>query len=251
MRYHRVNSRKIFDVNQYYDMFFYLFDNLLNKLKMKFNESTFLLLKYSLDDLKNLSMISNCLYHLFSCPRSVFARNDCFYCSRLFIKEVNRPKNFICVDEFNFNIFLNKFIKGNLSVNSTNVLKRFKIIVFFKSLDEFSVINSDRKRCLTTFIVQDYIRLVLVFFEIQLRIFLNFFYNIVKDKYVKTEDEIRFFLEQCFNFTFDFVTHCIGKVNVSFFEEIFDQVDFNEYDSNVIKVINKKYIEYCNRKYAG
>ena len=109
----------------------------------------------------------------------------------------------------------------------------------------------DRKRCLTTFIVQDYIRLVLGFFKIQLRIFINFFYNIVKDEYVKTEDEIRFFLEQCFNFSFDFVTYCIGKVNVSFFQNIVDEVDLNEYDSNIIKVINKKHIEHCNRKYAG
>ena len=99
--------------------------------------------------------------------------------------------------------------------------------------------------------MQDYIRFVLVFFEIQLKIFLNFFYNIVKDNYVKAEDEKRFFLEQCFNFSFNFVPYCIGKVNISFFEDIFDEVDFDEYDSNIIKVMNKKYIEYCNRKYAG
>ena len=59
---------------------------------MKFGGTTFLLLKYSLEDLKNLFMISNCFYHLFSCPRSVFARNDCVYCSRVFIKEVDKPK---------------------------------------------------------------------------------------------------------------------------------------------------------------
>ena len=92
---------------------------------------------------------------------------------------------------------------------------------------------------------------MVVFFEIQLRIFLNFFYNIVKDNYIKSEDKIRFFLEQCFNFSFDFVTYCIAKVKISFFEEIFDEIDCSEYDSNIIKVINKKYIEYCNRKYVG
>ena len=92
---------------------------------------------------------------------------------------------------------------------------------------------------------------MLVFFETQFRIFINFFYNIVKDKYVKTGDEIRFFLEECFNFSFDFVTFCIAKVNVSFFQNIFDEVDLNEYDSNIIKVINKNYIEHYNRKYAG
>ena len=129
-----------------------MFNDLLNNLKMKFDVSTFLLLKYSLEDLKNLFMISNCLYHLFSCPRSVFARNDCVYCSRLYISQINQPKNFNCINDFNFNIFFNA---EKLSNNSLSILKKFKVLVFFKSLDEFSVINSDRKRCLNTFIVQD------------------------------------------------------------------------------------------------
>ena len=241
----------IFDLNEYYDMFFQLFDKLLDNLKMKFGGTTFLFLKYSLDHLKNLSMISNFFCHLFSCPRSVFSKNDCLYCSRIFIEKDFRPENFVCINDFNFNLFLNVYTKASLSSSSYDVLKRFKIIVFFKSSDEFSVINSDRKRCLTTFIAQDYIRLVLAFFEIQLRIFINFFYNIVKDNYVKTQNEVRFFLEQCFNFSFDFVTYCIGKVNVSFFQKIFDEVDLTDYDPNIIKVVNKKYIEECNRKYAG
>ena len=169
------NSHKIFEVNEYYDMFFYLFNDLLNKLKMKFNQTTFFLLKYSLDDLKNLFVISNCLYHLFSCPRSVFARNDCFYCSRVFIKEINQSKNFNCINEFNFNIFFKQFIRRKLSSASLNILSKLKIIVFFKSYDDFSTVNSNRKRCLNTFIVQDYIHLVLAFFEIQLGIFINFF----------------------------------------------------------------------------
>ena len=193
MKYFSVNSHKIFEVNDYYNMFFYLFNELIRSLKMKFSETKFLLLNYSLDDLKNLFTISNCLYHLFSCPRSVFARNDCLYCSRLFIEENNRPKNFISINDFNFKYFLDSYVGGKLSSKSINVLTRFKTIVFFKSSDELSVINSDRRRCLTTFIVQDYFHLVIVFFAVQLRIFINFFYKIVEDEYLKTEDEIRFF----------------------------------------------------------
>ena len=153
LRYFTINSHKIFEVTEYYDMFFYMFNNLLNNLKMKFDVSTFLLLKYSLEDLKNLFMISNCLYHLFNCPRSVFAKNDCVYCSQVYIiSQINQPKNFNCINDFNFNIFFNA---EKLSNNSLSILKKFKVLVFFKSLDEFSVINSDRKRCLNTFIVQD------------------------------------------------------------------------------------------------
>ena len=230
-------------------MFFCSFNNLLHNLKKVFDEPTFLLLVYSFEELKNQIMISNCLYHLFSCPRSVFARNECVYCSRVYISsQIIQPKNFNYIANFNF---INFFNIEKLSSKSSNILKQFKILVFFKPFDEFSFINSDRKRCLNTFIVQDYMHFVLVFFEVQLRIFVNFFYNIVKDNYIRTADEIKFFLEQCFNFSFDFVTGCIKKVKISFFEGIFDEFDYNDSDSNIIKVINKKYIEYCDRKYAS
>ena len=92
---------------------------------------------------------------------------------------------------------------------------------------------------------------MLVLFEVQLRIFVNFFYSIAKDSYIRTNDEIRFFLEQCFTFSFDFVIYCIRKVKISFFQEVFDEFDYTESDSNIIKVINKKYIKYCDRKYAS
>ena len=170
LKYFSINSHKVFEVNEYYNMFFYFFNDLLDNLKMKFYVSTFLLLKYSLEDLKNQFMISNCLYHLLSCPRSVFARNDCVYCSRAYISsQIIQSKNFNYIANFNCRRFFNL---EKLSTDSLNILKQFKILVFFKSLHEFSIFNSDRKRCLNTFIVQDYMHLVLVFFEIQLRFLL-------------------------------------------------------------------------------
>ena len=246
LKYFNVNSHNVFDVNEYYDMFFCSFNNLLHNLKKVFDEPTFLLLVYSFEELKNQIMISNCLYHLFSCPRSVFAKSDCLYCSRTYVKsQIVQPKNFAAIADFNFNKFFNL---DGLSNDSLNILKQFKILVFFKSFDDFSIINSDRKRCLNTFIVQDHLHLVLVFFEIQLRIFVNFFYGIVN--YVKVSDE-SFFLQECFDFAYDFVTNCIKKVKASFFEKIFDEIDCNDFNSNIIKIINKKYIDYCNRKYES
>ena len=47
------------------------------------------------------------------------------------------------------------------------------------------MINSDQKTCLKTFIVQDYFHLVIMFFEVQLRIFVNFFSKIV-DYYINS-----------------------------------------------------------------
>ena len=246
LKYLIENSCKIFDVNDYYFMFSYFYCELLRFFEVKFDHLTYLFLKFSFEDLKNQITISNCLNHLFFCPRSFYAKNDCLNCSRAYIKsQIIRPKNFNCISDFKFNSFFNL---AGLSLSSLDILKQFKILVFFDSFDEYSIINSNRVRCLTTMIFQDHLHLVLVFFEIQLRVFINFFYSLLD--YVKVSDQ-SFFLERCFSFAHKFVVHCIKRVKVSFFQEIFDEIDFNDFNSNIIKIINKKYIDYCNRKYAS
>ena len=173
LKYFNSISHKIFEVDDYYDTFFNMLIDLLNKFKMNFDEVTFLFLKYSFEDFKNLFMISNCLYHLFSCPRSIFARNNCIYCSRLYVSPDIRPE--ICDNIDNFVLNLSEDRRNTLSNNSISILNNFEIVVFFKSLEELSTINSDQKRCLNTFIIQDPFHLVIVFFDVQLRIFCNFF----------------------------------------------------------------------------
>ena len=83
MKYLTEKSCKIFDVNEYYSMFF---DDLLRIFKMKFYFLTYLFLKCSFEDLKNQITISNCLNHLFFCPRNICAKNDCLNCSRVYIE---------------------------------------------------------------------------------------------------------------------------------------------------------------------
>ena len=63
-------------------MFSYFFHDLLRFFEIKFDFSTYLFLKFSFEDLKNQITISNCLNHLFFCPRSFYAKNDCLNCSR-------------------------------------------------------------------------------------------------------------------------------------------------------------------------
>ena len=246
MKFFTINARKIFEVNDYYENFFYLLEDLFKKLKKEFDEITFIFLKYSFEDLKNLIMISNCFFHLFFCPRSIFAKSDCKHCSRLYFSPFIRPKNFKLLNEFKFMISDEQ--KNTLSDNSLSILKRFSIVVFFESLKESSTINSDKKRCLKTFIIQDYFHLVIIFFEVQIRIFCNFFSKIVDDCYIDSYEEKNFFLEECFIFCFKFVSYCVRNVKFSFFHEIFSQYEYSDFN---LKVINKKYIEYCEKKYAS
>ena len=143
-------------------MFSYFFRELLSFFEVKFDNVTYLFLKFSFEDLKNQITISNCLNHLFFCPRSFYAKNDCLNCSRAYIKsQIIRPKIFNCICDFKFNSFFNL---AGLSPTSLDILTQFKIIVFFDSIDEYSIINSIRPRCLNTMIFQDHLHLVLVFF---------------------------------------------------------------------------------------
>ena len=112
--------------------------DLLNKFKTNFDELTFLFLKYSLEDLKNLFMISNFFYHLFSCPRSVFARSNCIFCSRLYVLPDIRPKNFKLIDNFDFEILDDR--RNSLSENSISILKRFKLLLFLILLKNFQLL---------------------------------------------------------------------------------------------------------------
>ena len=77
-----------------------MIENLLSIFKKKIDNLTFLFLKYSFDRLKNLFMTFNCLFHLFSCPRSDYTKNNCICCSKLYIDASIRPSNLEKLENF-------------------------------------------------------------------------------------------------------------------------------------------------------
>ena len=71
-------------------------------LKEDFIFSKYIFLRSSLEEISREMTISNLLFHLFYCPRSIFSKSDCFNCSRLFLKkELEISFDFV----ENFNIF--------------------------------------------------------------------------------------------------------------------------------------------------
>ena len=113
-------------------------------------------------------------------------------------------------------------------------------------MEKYNAINSNKKRCLNTYVVRQ-LFWIYKFFETQIKVFCNFFHDIANNFYIKAESKF-FFLVQCFDFVLKFVGKCIKNIKISMFQEIFS--DF-EYSSSYIKVINQKYIEYCDRKYEN
>ena len=74
-------SKKIFDVDDYYEKFqFYFVEKMAVELKEKFSFHKYLYLRFSLEEISREMTISNLLFHLFYCPRSIFSKNDCLNC---------------------------------------------------------------------------------------------------------------------------------------------------------------------------
>ena len=135
-------------------------------------------------------MISNVLFHLFSCPRSEYAKDSCFSCSRLHVEPLIHPlnfdhiQNFILIDEYSdIRIFYKK-----------KSYSKIRFYVFFDSIEQFNAVNSDQARCLTTFVVANVCQIINLFFKTQIRIFYNLFHKIVYDFFIGSENS-SFFLK--------------------------------------------------------
>ena len=83
-------------------------------------------------------------------------------------------------------------------------------------MEQYNEINFDKKRCLNTYVVNNFFELITLFFETQIRVFCNFFHDIANDFYIKSEKKF-FFLVQCFDFVLKFVGKCIKNIKISMF----------------------------------
>ena len=89
-------------------------------------------------------------------------------------------------------LFLN-YVSNNLKIFlKENSYNKIKFNVFFDSMEQYNAINSDKKRCLNTYVVNNFFELITLFFETQIRVFCNFFHDIANDFYIKAENNFFF-----------------------------------------------------------
>ena len=205
-------------------------------LKRRFEFSKYLYLRSSLEEVSRNVTVSNIFMHMFYCPRSAFAKNECI-CARLFLKkevEVNAEylENLNLLPYFDF--------------IDEKLRPIFEFNFFWSNEQQRSVINSNIKRCLSTFIVQYHNQFLLLFLEIQIRIFMNFFVKISKS-FSKEKDEKELFLKMSLYFVRKFSIFVINNVNFSELEKLFNEIDFEQFQ--FMKVINNKYKEELIKKY--
>ena len=103
---------------------------------------------------------------------------------------------------------------------------------------------SDRKRCLTTCVINTPSKFARLFLEVFLRILINYCYKF--NELLPVSQEVNF-VEIYINQVIEFTSNIIPKFNFSVFVEMFSQ---NVFNSNNFKLINENFINYCSNKYA-
>ena len=179
--YYREIAHDIVDTDKLYECFIDLYDNFLfSKLSQEFQLSTLSFLKNHLEPVKNYFLcfiyVFYVLFHLFNCPRSNYAVNHCALCSRLYIDPL-----IDCVDLHNTDLRY-KLIKSSIfaydvkQLFKNNFIMQFKLNICYKSLEQYTVLNSDQKPCLQLSVFQNDCDIIIKYCEVLIRIFLNFFY---------------------------------------------------------------------------
>ena len=138
-KYFRGLAKQLTDCNLYYQEINAFIDNFVQKIKSDISLPDWVYLNYFFDQLKGNLMLSSCFCHLFHCPRSFYAPNNCPLCSK---KIPNSTWSFLEVDQL-FNVCCD-FDSEKLSLRFCNfIISRIPDIVakfdfnVFKSIDHF------------------------------------------------------------------------------------------------------------------
>ena len=97
-------------------------------------------------------------------------KNNCICCSRLYIDASICPLNLEKFEKF-FLDYVSNNLKIFLKENSYN---KIKFNVFCDSMEQYNAINSDKKRCLNTCVVNNFFELITCFLKLRLECFVIF-----------------------------------------------------------------------------
>ena len=103
---------------------------------------------------------------------------------------------------------------------------------------------SNRKRCLTTYVISSPSKIARLFLEVFLRILINYCYKFVE---ILSESEELTFIENYIDCLINFLSDVITKFDFNIFIKIFLE---NEHNSDNLKITNQNFVNYCSKKYA-
>ena len=190
---------------------------------------------------------------MFNRPRSNYAVNHCVLCSRLYIDPL-----IDCVDLHSTDLRY-KLIKSSIfaydvkQLFKNNFITQFKLNICYKSLEQYTVLNSDQKRCLQLSVFQNECDIIIKYCEVLVRIFLNFFYS-VSELFAGFEKpgKLTKYFECYLRFIECFFERMAKFLYADKFKEILLHYEpESDYDLSYIRIINKKYSKYCIKKFEN
>ena len=235
------------------------FDKLIVRLCGRFTFNTTLYLRYSLESLKCKFCISNVLTNLFFCNRSPnFNESNCRSCSRLF---VNNANDFVSSIKYHFthifpsnNVF-NKdlellFAKANLS--------HFALDLLYQAGTHYALVDSNQNRCIYFVVAKQPCEFAVKLSEVWNRILINDIVSISNDLLIEgvyslssRKENKAFFLDNCVKFVKIFYFDACKLLKANAFVYMYEKFEPNvHYCANTLKIVNKPYLDYCERKYS-
>ena len=130
---------------------------------------------------------------------------------------------------------------------------QFKLNICYKSLEQYTVLNSDQKRCLQLPVFQNECDIIIKYCEVLVRIFYNIFYS-VSELLVAFEKpgKLTNYFECCLRFIESFFKRMVKLLYADKFKEIFLPYEpENDYDLSYFRIINKNYGEFCIKKFEN
>ena len=112
-----------------------------------------------------------------------------------------------CVDLHNTDLRY-KLIKSSIfaydvkQLFTNNFIMQFKLNICYKSLEQYTVLNSDQKRCLQLSVFQNECDIIIKYCEVLIRIFFIFFYS-VSESFAGFEKPGK--LTKCFEYCLRFI----------------------------------------------
>ena len=182
LEHYRKISHEICDTEKLYGVFIDSYNLLLRNLTYYFDFPSRCYLRYRLQFLKNLFILSGILCHMFYCPRSEFAVNNCYCCA---ILHVISHRNFLLHIKtlYRFRSVEGTFSDDVVSIFKDHSITSFNLRIAYKNDEHYEAVMSKRERRLEFFVYGHVIDFIMMYCEVLLRFLFNCFWTVSKDSF--------------------------------------------------------------------
>ena len=183
---------------------------------------------------------------MFDCPRSEFAVNRCYRCSRL---HVTQQPTFLSHLKTIYRMIsaVGTFSDDVAPLFRAHFINFFSLRVAYKSDEHYEAIMSEQEQCLEFFVYGSAPSIMLTDCEVLLRVLNNFLWSVSKDF---SRSQRVYFLDCAISFMNGFFTKTTRLMKSQQFEVMYLTYSPDiDYPLGNVRIINKNYIEYFKRKF--